>query len=205
MDTLEKLIAFFSRFPGIGPRQARRFTQFLLREPQASLNEFTALMQDLKKSIVSCNSCKRYFTKHKSELMCSWCSDTHRSDAELMIVEKDVDAETIERSGGYEGRYFVLGGRLLLLEKKPEERIRSHELLTLVKMKVEKKLLREIIFALSATPEGEETTHYLVSLLKPITEKNNIMLTSLGRGLSTGAEVEYADAQTIKSALAGRK
>ena len=104
MDTLEKLVAFFSRFPGIGPRQARRFSYFLLRAPTSSLEEFTALVKDLKKSIGSCESCRRFFSRHGNETRCTLCTDKNRSDADgeaslALLRMAGVDTDNVEYIG----------------------------------------------------------------------------------------------------------
>ena len=120
-----------------------------------------------------------------------------------MVVCRDVDLEMIEKSGAFAGRYFVLGGALPVLEKNPERKIRSRELLKVAE-KMSKENLREIILAMNADPEGENTADFLHKLLELIVKKHNIKISLLGRGLSTGVELEYADADTLKNALRNR-
>jgi recombination protein RecR len=120
-----------------------------------------------------------------------------------MVVEKDSDLEAIEKSGTYSGTYFVLGGTLPILEKEPEKRIRV-ELLTAL-IEEEYSDLKEVILACAVTPESEHTAEYVREYITPIAETNFIKLTSLGRGLSTGTELEYSDAETLRYALEGRK
>jgi recombination protein RecR len=116
-----------------------------------------------------------------------------------MIVEKDQDLMAVERAGSFKGRYFVLGGVLTLSGK---GFIREKEL----KQHLEKKLkegLKEIVLALSATTEGEHTSDYVRSLLAPYRELLRISM--LGRGLATGSELEYSDAETLRAALQNRR
>ncbi len=133
------------------------------------------------------------------------CSNPEREHATLMIVEKDVDLEAIEKSGVYKGLYFVLGGLVPILEKTPDERIRSKKLLERVEADAQERSLTEIILALSLTSEGENTMEYLAKLLEPLAKKYALKLSTLGRGLSTGTELEYSDADTIKNALSSRR
>jgi len=121
-----------------------------------------------------------------------------------MIVSNDVDFENIEKTKFYNGYYFILGGTVPILEKNPENRIRQKELLENVQKKIEMGL-SEIIMALNYNPEGENTLTYLNEILKPLADKNNIKISTLGRGLSTGTELEYSDSDTIKNALKNRQ
>jgi recombination protein RecR len=121
-----------------------------------------------------------------------------------MIVEKDMDLDNIERSGVYKGKYFVLGGTVSALEKEPERRIRIRELTTRITKEKENNVLNEIIFALSATPDGDDTAEFVHKELALLLEGSSITFSALGRGLSTGSELEYADKETIKQALERR-
>ena len=121
-----------------------------------------------------------------------------------MIISNDVDLENIEKTKFYNGYYFVLGGNIPILEKNPEKRIRQKDLITSIEKRI-KTGLSEIIMALNYNPEGENTLSYLSQILKPITLKNKIKISSLGRGLSSGTELEYSDSDTIKNALQNRQ
>ena len=121
-----------------------------------------------------------------------------------MVVCRDVDFETIEKNHVYNGKYFILGGTVPVLEKMPEKKIRLSELLTTVEKRAEKDGLKEIIFAMSVNPEGENTLDFLKQSLLPIVQKYNLTMSTLGRGLSTGTELEYSDSDTIKNALKNR-
>jgi recombination protein RecR len=200
MDSLNKLTEYFREFPGIGPRQARRFAYFLLTKSPSFADELARLVVEIKKSMRVCDMCFRFYAG-KNGTTCNICSNTERNHAELMVVARDVDLEAIEKSGTYNGLYFVLGGTVPILEKTPETRIRSRELLKRIEAAGKEK---ELILSLSATPEGEHTEEILRLLLKGPAEKNGIKITVLGRGLSTGAELEYSDADTLKHALKNR-
>jgi recombination protein RecR len=119
-----------------------------------------------------------------------------------MVVARDSDFETVEKSGAYKGLYFILGGTVPVLDKEPDKRIRLKQLLEEVS---EKGLeLKEIILSLNATPDGEHTATIVKEALQKITKNSALTISVLGRGLSTGAELEYVDGETIKNALQNR-
>jgi recombination protein RecR len=196
MDSFEKLKEIFGHFPGIGPRQAERFAYYLLGRDQNYLEELKSLLTTLKRDVTQCTECMRYFAKRNNLSICSICSNPNRDDLTLMIVAKDNDLIAIEKSGVFNGKYFILGGLVPILEKIPEKRVRLNQL----KSKIENnKNLTEVILALSATHEGENTSDIIEEIIKGINPK--IKVSRLGRGLSTGLEIEYSDTDTIKEAL----
>jgi recombination protein RecR len=131
--------------------------------------------------------------------LCNYCTDISRTNEILMVVEKDQDLIAVERANAFRGRYFVLGGVLTLSGK---GQIRERELIERIEHKVQNGLT-EVVLALSATSEGEHTADRVRELLTPL--RNHIKLSVLGRGLSTGSELEYADAETLTGALLNRK
>lgn len=193
MSKIETLTELFIQFPGIGPRQARRFVYFLLRSNDAYRKDLTQLILEISKEVQQCKTCFRFAMIRNDQ--CAICSDTNRSKNELMVVEKDTDVEALEKSDVYKGQYFVLGGTLKLTNSK-KQHIREKELLTRLK---NDENIAEIVLALSATPDGEYTTDYLKQKLP-----DSVRVTVLGRGLSTGSELEYADSETLRSALKNR-
>lgn len=204
MDPLHRLAELFAQFPGIGGRQSKRFVYFLLRQPKAYVDELITLIGSLESAVATCERCRRFFTrKHADTNICDICSDPGRDTGVLLVVERDADVEAIERSGTYHGRYFVLGGTLPILEKDPPSKIRIKALLRLLSTKDDK--TNELILACAMTPEGEHTAEYVRTALADVAEKRGIKITGLGRGLSTGTELEYSDAETLRWALEGRK
>ena len=192
-----KLIEYFLKFPGIGPRQAKRFAYFLASQDEKFIKDLSGEISDIKNKIKQCPDCFRFFSRSdlggKRSDLCSICSGLNRDKNILMLVEKDVDLESIERAGIYNGKYFVLGGVMPLTGDK--NNLRFKELFDKAKN------YKEIILALSANVEGENTARYIEKILEPL----KVKITHLGRGLSTGAELEYSDSETIKNALEGRK
>jgi recombination protein RecR len=200
VNSIDKLTEIFSRFPGIGPRQAKRFVYFLLHRQGVS-EELIKAIEDLKHEVSQCDKCLRFFTKNGSPgTLCKICADPSRDGSLLMIVPRDVDLESVEKSGGYRGLYFVLGGSLPILADEPERRIRIRELKE--RLKAEGQHIKEIILAMNANSEGENTADFLREEIKRAAP--HIKTSLLGRGLSTGAELEYADPETLKSALLNR-
>jgi len=200
MNDIDKLTELFIQFPGIGPRQARRFVFFLLRQNEGYRTTLIRAIQSVATNVKQCSKCLRYAPLHVKVPLCDICADTSRSSAQLMLVEKDTDIDQMEKSGAYTGQYFVLGGTLSLTGKKSF--IRESELNAYLKKHGFE--CKEIILALSATADGEYTTDYLVTTLKENRDVLGTVITVLGRGLSTGSELEYADAQTLKQALKNR-
>src|SRR3989344_7166589 len=146
---------------------------------------------------------KQFPADAAKSILCSICRDPNRDSAYLMIVARDADFEVIEKSRSYTGHYFILGGTVPILEKEPEKKIRSKELAARVRTRAAENL-KEIIIATSLNPEGENTADYISKLLSRILKEFNIKLSGLGRGLSTGTELEYSDSDTIKNALKNR-
>lgn len=195
----------FEKFPGIGPRQARRFVQYLLSSSPSVRHELSDNIKQLGAQSRQCTRCYRWFSLQGSvpRDLCTICQNESREQAVLFVVEKDADIENVERSG-FRGLYFVLGGTIALASDEPEKFVRLRELLKRVEEDASKLLLNELILGLSATTEGDHTREILIEKLRPLSEGLNFKISSLGRGLSTGSELEYADPDTIAQALGNR-
>ena len=204
MNPIDQLIVIFERFPGIGPRQARRFVQFLLSQNSAFRNDFAENLQALGTETASCKKCFRWFVKTSGVgPLCAVCSNPARDKGLLFVIEKEADIDTVER-GGFTGLYFVLSGTMPLAEEHPERFIRAKELMKRIETDTDSGVLKEIILGLSATAEGDHTRLLLQEKLLPLAAMHGFKISSLGRGLSTGSELEYADPETIASALSSR-
>ncbi len=204
MNSIDKLAEYFSKFPGIGARQSKRFVYFLLTRNNGFLYELTDLIKQLKKDVKICENCSCFYSLDDHSNLCRICKNPNRDQSLLMVVAKDADLENIERIGNYNGIYFVLGGLLPILEKQPEQRIRLKKLLELIQKKIKTKELKEIILALSLNPEGENTLDFLSQQIKSLIKKYPLKITTLGRGLSTGTELEYLDNNTFENAFKNR-
>jgi recombination protein RecR len=204
MNPIETLTTLFEKFPGIGPRQARRFVQYLLSEQPALRLQLADAIRYLGAQTSQCKKCFRWFatTPEATERLCTICQTSARGQI-LFVVEKDADIENVERSG-FRGLYFVLGGTIPLASEESHKHIRLRELLKRVETDATESKLTEVILGLSATTEGDHTRLILQEKLLPISEGLNFKISSLGRGLSTGSELEYADPDTIQNALNSR-
>ncbi len=206
MSPIDKLTEYFMNFPGIGPRQAKRFVYHLLTRDQQTLNDLANQITSLKNQIKVCAKCFRFFMKKSNSdnasNICSICSDPERNPSTLLIVPRDNDLEVIEKSKSFDGLYFVLGGTVPILEKNPEMRIRIKDVRK--RIESERNIIEEIILAANYNPEGENTMEYVEEELKKIIDTTKIKITHLGRGFSTGTEIEYSDAATIQNALKNR-
>lgn len=195
--SIRELASLVSELPGIGPRQARRIVQFLLGKSGAYREKLAKSIVDVGARVSQCNVCFRYDGSDASGV-CEVCRDGERDLTLLMVVEKDADADAIESSGSYKGQYFILGGLIPMTERKNAPKARVKEL----EERLKKNGITEVILALSTTPEGDYTTQELMRTLTSHSPKTKTSL--LGRGLSIGAEIEYADAETIRNAFRNR-
>lgn len=203
MNPIEKLAQQFKEFPGIGERQAKRFVYFLLHKHPHYVEELGQAILEIKKKIYQCPSCFLFF-QGDTDTLCETCNNPKTDRASLLIVEKDADYESIKRSKTYSGMYFILGGLVPIVTKETPTFIRSKELIRTIEQRAKEDGLREVIIALSLNPQGEHTDMYLREIISQIQTTYKFSIVSLGRGLSTGTELEYSDSETIKNALKNR-
>ncbi len=192
---IQKLIDLFSKFPTVGPRTAARFVFYLLKLSKEEISDLVLAISKIKENIKLCKLCFLPF-EGEGEI-CQICSNPSRDKNLLCIIEKESDLLSIENTKKYKGLYFILGGTISALKKSPSKELRKEELLARVKDSE----FKEIIIAINPTAEGESTALFLERLLKSLGKK----ITRLGRGLPVGGELEYADEETLGSALEGRK
>lgn len=207
MTPFEQLVTAFERFPGVGLRQARRFAFYTLNLQANDAKHLADLITSLSASVSVCSSCRRYFspTAYGDQDRCSICSDVNRQLDQLLVVAFDGDIQAIEKSKVYEGLYFVLGGTVPLLNSKENDtKLRGSSLKKLIAIRLQEVEKLEVILGFAVNPDGENTGRYVEALLKDWVTEDKIKISYLGRGLSTGSELEYADAETIKNALRGR-
>ncbi len=227
MDTFEKLVEQFKKFPGIGPRQARRFAYHLLSEPETDIEQLSGLIKNLRSGIFACNNCFRYFSPkfnpadepgygtdiseaERKPLLCPICLDQNRDTSTIMLVTQDTDVYAVEQRKMFNGLYFVIGKNAELGQMNSESIPRLQDLQN--QITAGKRVgLKEIILAMNANTEGEHTADIIRRALRDIklvdgaSLATQVRITALGRGLSTGTELEYSDADTLKSAIENRR
>ncbi len=207
MNPTDKLTELFMRFPGIGPKQAKRFVYFLLREHSHYKDQLIKSLEELRFTGKQCEKCFRYYGDKNADpkkTMCEICASSTRESTTIMILEKELDLDAIEKTGSYNGLYFILGGLVPPLTEKPSELIRIRELTAYIHSGITNENLTEIIFALPVTDYGDTTTEYVEKTIKQIVGVEKLQLTHLARGLSSGLELEYVDRDTFKQALERR-
>jgi recombination protein RecR len=188
-----RLIEALHKLPGIGPKSAQRLTYYLLRAPESDAQRLADAIVELRERIVLCSICQNV-TEHDP---CGICTDEQRDRTTICVVEEPLDVLAIERSGGHGGLYHVLHGVLSPVEGVGPENIKLSELVD----RLRSGAVREVIMATNPNLEGEATALYVSRLLG----SNGVRVTRLARGLPTGADLEYADEQTLARALEHRQ
>lgn len=194
--SVEKVIENFERLPGIGPKSAARMAYFFLRAPKERSGDLAKALIEMKKSTVTCKTCFNVSDRDP----CDICSDDRREGDKLCVVEEPLDVVAIEKSGVFDGKYFVLGGVISPAEGIGPEALRMKELRQRVK---ESDGDYEVIIATNPSLEGEATAAYITDMLGGLKDID-VKITRLAMGLPTGADLEYADRLTLKRALEGR-
>lgn len=201
METLKRLQQLFKRFPGIGERQAMRFAYFLATADDAYVRDLSETLATLRRNVRRCARCFA-LSENIQNALCPICNDSTRDKSMLLIVEKDADRDRFIQSRTYSGTYFILGGLAPAIEKDTASHIRLEELARLIeKESIEN--LKEVILALSATPDGDRTEALVAARVHKI-PNTTVTISMLGKGLSTGTEIEYSDADTLGNALRSR-
>jgi recombination protein RecR len=194
--SIQKLIDEFSKFPTVGARTAARFAFYLMGQTRAETEALAAALMNLKKNVKTCRLCFNVYESEKE--ICGVCADPKRDKSLLCVVANETDLAAMEKLKAYKGLYFVLGGTISSLKK---ESLAARRVSELEKRVVANRALKEIILAINPTSEGSGTILHLERCLKPF----NVRVTKLGLGLPVGGELEYADEETLSSALNGRK
>ncbi len=191
---VDDLVSSFERLPGVGHKSAQRLAFYLLRVPQRDLDLFGGSLVDLKKKTKFCSICHN-LTENEQ---CSVCADPTRDATEVCVVESFQDVLAIEKAGSYKGVYHVLHGCLSPLNNIGPEELYVDTLIN----RVRTGKVSEVILATNTSLEGEATAMYLTQQIRKIDE--NIKVTRIGRGMPTGIELEFADDETLRSALQTR-
>lgn len=195
---VQNLVEAFERLPGIGPKTAQRLTYYLLHVPQTELDRFADALSSLKKDTVECATCHNISETDP----CDICADSNRDQRLICVVEQPLDVLALEAGNGYRGVYHVLHGIIDPLHNIGPEEIKIAELLRRVEEQ-ESGRVKEIILALNPTMEGEATCLYLKKQIE--NSKSMVKISRLAHGLPVGADIQYADDQTLTHAMEGRR
>lgn len=188
----QKLIDNFSSLPSVGPKMAERLVLYLFKQDKEKINGFAENLQAIKELKI----CQKCFNISEGDI-CAICEDSGRDQKTICVVEEPLDIISIERTKKYSGLYHVLGGTMETSSSKESPDLKISQLMERIK----KEGTQEVILAMNPTTEGDLTALYLKRKIQPL----GIKLTRLGRGLSTGGDIEYADETTLSEALTNRK
>ena len=189
---IDALIQMMARLPGLGPRSARRAVLHMIRKKALVLTPLAELMHRVGTNVRECVVCGNL----GSEDRCDICMSEKRATGEICVVEDVADLWAMERSGGFRGRYHVLGGTLSALDGIGPEDLHIPRLV----QRIADEGIEEVILALNATVDGQTTAHYIADQLD-----GRVRLTSLAQGVPIGGELDYLDDGTISAALRARK
>ena len=189
---LAKAVEEISGLPGIGKKSALRLALHLLKQPES---QAIALGDALKKLVTDIKYCKECHNFSDFEI-CEICGSSKRNTEQLCIVEDVRDVMAIENTGKYLGKYLVLGGKI-----SPMEGVGPNQLnISGIEKKLNDAEVKEFIFALSATMEGDTTAYYIYKKFK----NHSVKFSSIARGISVGDELEYADEISLGRSIQNR-
>ena len=189
-DLLGKLINALTVLPGIGKKSAQRMALYLLDKNKIGAREIASSLNDALNNIQRCKSCRMLTTND----LCHICEDERRDSQCICVVESPSDLLAIESTGGFEGKYFVLMGRLSPLDNLGPDDLGIPNLLE----KIKKDSVKEIILALSSTVEGDATAIFIRDHVE------NIKVSRISYGIPIGGELEYVDSNTIARSIIER-
>ncbi len=190
---LQQLITYMKKFPGVGSKTAERFAFHALGWSENDLQHFSSLINELKKTITSCQDCLCLMNQDR----CPFCTDTMRDRTQLCIITSPKDAYALEETRSFKGLYHVLGGLLSPIDGKTVEHLQLDKL----KKRIETFPIKEIIIALDSTLEGDTTSLFLKDHLA----KWGLNVSRLAFGLPLGSSLEFVDGGTLARAFIGRQ
>lgn len=191
-NLLEQAVEEFSKLPGVGKKTALRLVLNMLKREKSEVNRFATAIKDLRDGIRYCKQCHNI-----SDIeICQLCSNPNRDASTLCVVEDIRDVMAVENTQQYKGLYHVLGGVISPMEGIGPQHLNIESLID----KVKSGEVKEIIFALSTTMEGDTTNFYIFKKLKDYP----VEVSTIARGIAFGDELEYADEITLGRSIANR-
>ena len=192
-DAVQNLIDQLGRLPGVGPKSAQRIAYHLLKVPKEDALALASAVATAKERVRFCEVCHNLAEAPR----CQICADERRDRTQVCVVEEPRDIVSVERTGGFRGRYHVLGGAINPMEGVGPDQLKVRELLA----RIDTDQVAEVILCTNPNLEGDTTAMYLARLLKPL----GIRVTRIASGLPVGGDLEYADELTLGRALEGRR
>ncbi len=189
---LENAVNEVSQLPGIGKRTALRLVLHLLKQPKERTTYLTSALENLRAEVKLCTSCHNISDVE----LCEICSNINRDEQLLCVVEDIRDVMAIESTSQFRGLYHVLGGKISPIEGVGPQNLTIESLVK----KVKEGTIKEIIFALSPTMEGDTTNFYIYKQLEHL----ELNISTIARGISVGNELEYADEITLGRSILNR-
>ncbi len=189
---IEEAVNAFATLPGIGRKTALRLVLHLVKQPLEYGEQFTEAIMGMRRNIKTCRVCHNI----SDEEVCSICTNPHREQSVICVVESIRDILAIEATGQYRGLYHVLGGIISPIEGIGPAELNIDSLLE----RVREKAPREVVMAISPTIEGDTTIYYISKKLQGM----NVQISAIARGVSFGGELEYADELTLGRSIAAR-
>jgi len=189
---LQNAVNEMAQLPGIGKRTALRLVLHLMRQPKDQTRHLAEAIAKMRNDIKFCVSCHNISDVE----ICEICVNPHRNKEIICVVEDIRDVMAIESTSSFKGLYHVLGGKI-----SPMDGIGPHDLnITSLVEKVKKGEIKELIFALSSTMEGDTTNFYIYRKIQDY----NVITSTIARGISVGDELEYADEITLGRSITNR-
>ncbi|HAU1653801.1 TPA: recombination protein RecR [Legionella pneumophila] len=192
MDALSRLVEALRCLPGVGPKSAQRMVFHLLQHQRQRGLHLASCLEQAMKHISHCQQCNNY----TEQALCALCQNPNRDSTLLCVVESPADVSAIEQSNSFQGKYFVLMGKISPLDGLGPDDIGLPKLKELI---IREKI-QEVILALSPCVESQTTIHFIHQLLK----SEPVNISQLAHGIPSGGELEFLDGNTISSALKNR-
>ena len=189
---LENAVNEFAKLPGIGKKTALRMVLHLLKQDEATTENFTETIARMRKEIKFCQRC---FNVSDADI-CSICSNSLRNQTVICVVENLRDVIAIENTQQFSGTYHILGGVISPLDGIGPDQLNIESLI----QRIKKDQTEELIFALSPNIQGDTTIYYIQKKIKDL----NCSITTIARGIAFGGELEYADELTLGRSLQNR-
>jgi len=194
MKSFDRLVKALRRLPGVGPRQAERFSSYFLKAGESEIDEFVTALTELRGSVKLCQKCFSY----TEDDYCEICKDASRDAGLICVVEEPQDVEVLEKTGVFKGLYHVLHGAYSPIDGRGTDSLKIRQLIERVHNADPE--IKEVIIATDPDTEGETTALYIADALKGLVGK----VSRIGYGVPLGGDLDYMDEMTLTHSLKGR-